>query len=80
MALHALSVVFSERLVVDIERCSTALDLHVVPPLCPLGVNAADFSQADTLIRRGYESTRAWLEAGEPKQAVARLRPHAHPA
>jgi len=76
MALHALSIVFSERLVVDIDRFRTVLDLHVVPPLCPLGVNAADFSQADVLISRAYRSTIDWLDAGQPDRATDELRSH----
>jgi NTE family protein len=40
------------------------LDLHVMPPLCPLTVPVTDFTQAETLIRRARDDTGAWLDAG----------------
>jgi NTE family protein len=80
MALQALSIMMSQRVAVDAERCASSARLHVVPPLCPLDVSPADFSRSAELIARGYESTQAWL--GDPERsnqlATTLLRPHSH--
>ena len=56
--------------------------MKVLPPLCPLAVSAADFSQAAHLVTRGrLESTR-WLDEGGtslPHQERF-LALHGHPA
>ncbi|ABL81594.1 MULTISPECIES: patatin-like phospholipase family protein [unclassified Nocardioides] len=65
VALQAASLMIHQRLLRDVERYAGAIDLRVVPPLCPISVGPTDFSQADDLIRRAHEHARAWLEHGE---------------
>ena len=82
MALHALTLLIGRGLAADIERHADLCELQVIPPLCPLGVSPADFSHADELITRAYESTHAWLASGldhtDHAMQVAGVRPHVH--
>ena len=67
MLVHAMSLLIMRRLIVEIELLRDRAELIVLPPPCPLGVSPIDFSQADELIRRGYENGREYLaniEAG----------------
>ncbi len=77
-AIHALTLTLNHRLAVDVEIYRTQVDLHVVPTLCPLQVLPADFSQADQLIERALESTRAWLAAPDSAHCSASLGTHWH--
>ena len=61
IALHAVTLMIHQRLGLDVERYAGAVDLRVVPPLCPISVAPTDFSQADDLIRRAYRHTSDWL-------------------
>ena len=79
MALHALTLTINHRLAVDVARFEPAVELHVVPPLCPIATSGSDFSHAATLIERTHAATREWLAACPPStgQAVL-LEPHRH--
>jgi NTE family protein len=82
MALHALTILIGRGLALDIERYDGQYALHVVPPLCPLDVTPSDFSRAQELIERGYQSTREWLAldpvSAAPLAQLHGLRPHSH--
>ena len=79
MALHAMTIAVNHRLAVDVARFEHAVDLRVVPPLCPVAISGADFSHAATLIERTYEATRDWLAASPPSTDQAGLlEPHRH--
>jgi NTE family protein len=79
MALHGLTLTVNQRLAVDVARFEKAVDLRVIPPLCPVRVSPADFSQSAELIERSYESTRAWLSTRHPVTGQATLlEPHRH--
>ena len=79
MALHALNLTVNQRLAVDIAHYETSVNLHVVPPLCPVQVSPADFSHADELITSALAVTRTWLDNRLPSQGQATLlEPHAH--
>lgn len=79
MALHALSLMVNQRLAVDIDRYEPLARLRVVPPLCPIRVSPADFSQTAELIERAHRATRAWLESAPDGTGQAALvRPHQH--
>jgi NTE family protein len=82
VALHALSLLIAHQLVADIERFSSELDLHVVPPLCPIRGPMYDFSQVGDWIDRAYASTREWIRTGGLKREETPygLRPHEHAA
>jgi hypothetical protein len=50
------------RLLLEIEALSDRAELIVLPPPCPQAITPIDFSHTDELIRRGYESTREYLD------------------
>lgn len=66
MALHGLTLLLHQQLIIDVERYEPQVELHVLPPLCPLRVSPADFGQAATLIRRARDDASAWLAADHP--------------
>jgi NTE family protein len=82
MALQALTILIGRGLASDIERYNGGCLLRVVPPLCPLDVTPTDFSRADELIERAYQSTLDWLNAdavsAAPLAQLHGLRPHSH--
>lgn len=79
LAIHALTLTLNHRLAVDVATYRSAVDLRVLPTLCPLKVLPADFSQADQLIERSRASTRQWLsEPDSERCAPAFLSPHRH--
>ena len=79
MALHALTLTINQRLAVDVARYEGVVDLRVVPPLCPVPVSPADFSQSAQLIERSHDATRAWLASWQPGSGqAALLEPHRH--
>ncbi len=64
MALHGLNLMIARQLVTDIERFQDRTQIRVVPPLCPLAVQAFDFTAARELIERSAKTTREWLGRG----------------
>jgi NTE family protein len=62
MTLHALSLLIDQRLIRDVQHFQGSIDLRVIPPLCPLTVSPADFSQARSLMDRSYEAARTWID------------------
>jgi NTE family protein len=82
VALHALSLLIARQLVADIERFFAALEIRVVPPLCPIRGAMYDFSQVGSWIDRAYASTREWIRAGglTREEIPHTLRPHDHDA
>jgi hypothetical protein len=44
------------------------VELHVLPPLCPLTVSSADFRRARELIDRARIATGKWLDTGGDRQ------------
>jgi NTE family protein len=77
MAMHAFTLAINQRLAVDVARFEGAVDLRVVPPLCPVRVSPADFSHSATLIDRSHASTRGWLATSHPARGQANLlAPH----
>ncbi|GAB3038200.1 hypothetical patatin-like protein [Nocardioides flavus (ex Wang et al. 2016)] len=73
VALQAASLMVHQRLILDARHYAAAVDLRVVPPLCPIAVGPTDFSQADDLIRRAHDHTLAWLRRGETGTSVRAL-------
>lgn len=74
MTLHALSLLIEQRLIRDVQQFQGAVDLRVIPPLCPLQVSPADFSQARTLIDRSYDAARQWIDHLDTKVAADQSR------
>ena len=68
-ALHALSVLIEQRLILEVTYLADRAELHVLPPLCPLAVASFDFRHATELIDRAHRASRAWLAAEKARQA-----------
>ena len=51
-----------QRLITDVQELEGAVDLRVIPPVCPLEVSPADFSQARELIDESRERAGRWLD------------------
>ncbi|MEE2033435.1 patatin-like phospholipase family protein [Rhodococcus chondri] len=67
-AVQALTLLTHQRLLLEVADFSTRVDLHVLPPLCPVSVSPIDFSRADELIGRAHQATQAWLADGGDRQ------------
>jgi NTE family protein len=78
MALHAVSLTIQRRLLADVETWQDRVDLHVVPPLCPVTVMPTDFGHTTDLIARAHRSTRRWLDRPLPGDQTSYLALHEH--
>jgi NTE family protein len=78
MALHAISLLTHRRLIEDIEAHRRTTRLVVLPPPCPLGVQAHDFGHADELIARGLRDARDFFDTGGADRPPLRMRMHRH--
>lgn len=65
-AVHALTLLIEQRLVIDVAHFAGHAQLKVLPPLCPLAISSADFSHAGELIERAHAATCDWLDSGGP--------------
>jgi NTE family protein len=63
-AMQALSFLTQQRLIHDVTAFAGHAELHVLPPLCPLGISSADFSHATELTDRARRATGSWLDDG----------------
>jgi NTE family protein len=70
-AMHALTLLIEQRLIVEVAHLSERADIIVLPPLCPVSVSPVDFGAADALISSAQRATGAWLDEGR------HLLPHA---
>lgn len=61
MGLHALSLVLHQQVIAGVEAHEHEVELHVVPPLCPLDVSPADFGHSEELMDRARLAARKWL-------------------
>ncbi len=77
-AMHALSLLVVRQLLNDIERFRTAVDLHVVPGLCPLDVSPYDYSASSMLIDRAAGTTTQWLRDGGLQRGETPMSLHVH--
>lgn len=66
VGLTALNLLLHRQLIEEVHGYTGRARLHIAPPLCPLAVSAADFSHADSLMRRARASTRRWLDQADP--------------
>ena len=82
MALHAVSLLISRQLRVDIERFGGSASLHVAPPLCPVVVGPHEFRLVGEWIDAAALSTEQWLARGglERHEVPAELGFHLHEA
>jgi NTE family protein len=80
MALHAFTISLEQSLMIDVSRFEQSVELHLIPPLCPVSVSPVDFSQSADLVRRADWVSGQWLDSHTvPKKGQARwlsLHPH----
>jgi NTE family protein len=62
VTLQAISLLVQQRLIEDVKELQGAVDLRVIPPLCPLAVSPTDFSHARELIDDARERAGRWLD------------------
>jgi NTE family protein len=63
-ALHAVSLLIQQRLILEVAYLAERAELHVLPPLCPLAVASVDFRHGAELIDRARRATGDWLARG----------------
>jgi NTE family protein len=68
-ALHALTLLVQQRLVLDVVNYAERLDLCVVPPLCPLSISPADFRHSANLIDRARRAAGDWFDTRDTQPA-----------
>jgi NTE family protein len=68
-ALHALTLLIEQRLILEVAHLAGRADVRVLPPLCPLSVSSADFRHGALLVDRARVATERWLEQGGPRLA-----------
>ncbi|MGH3906305.1 MAG: patatin-like phospholipase family protein [Pseudonocardiaceae bacterium] len=61
VAVHALSLLIQRQLLLEVAHLAERVDLHVLPPLCPVAVSPLDFTRAGELIGKAYRATSTWL-------------------
>jgi len=81
VAMHTVTLLIQQRLITDVTYYADRMDLHVLPPLCPLAVSAIDFDRADELINRAHVASSAWIDDGglnrpHPEAFLAMHRHH----
>lgn len=67
VAVHSISFLIQQRLIADLDHPPAGAMIHLLPPLCPVTVSAADFSHATELIERARQASTKWLEEGGPE-------------
>lgn len=68
-ALHALTLLIEQRLILEVAHFAERADIRVLPPLCPLSVSSTDFRHGASLVERARTSTERWLAEGGPRLA-----------
>lgn len=79
-ALHALTLLISRQLVIELESIAPGIEYFVVPPLCPLVGSPYDFSRTSDHIDRAIQTTDAWLAQSDLARSGIpdEMRPHSH--
>jgi NTE family protein len=79
-ALHGVTLLLQQHALLETAAEANRLDLRVIPPLCPLTVSAADFTQARTLIERARKAAGVWIDSGADRQPAPErfLSLHSH--
>lgn len=81
MLVHGLNVLIEQRLIAASRRQDPRVQLHIVPPLCPLSVLPIDFGRSAEMILQAERSTEQWLRNGRhPVSGLSRaLGAHSRP-
>jgi NTE family protein len=67
-AIHALTLLIQQRLLLEVAAFEHRVELLVIPPLCPLAVSSSDFRHAGALIARARSASGRWLDEGGGQQ------------
>lgn len=68
-ALHALTLLIEQRLIVEVAHFAGDTDIRVLPPLCPTSVSSVDFRHGDMLVERARAASERWLDGDGPRLA-----------
>ena len=60
-ALHALTLLIEQRLILEVANYAATIDLRILPPLCPLKIASHDFRHGASLIARSRDASARWL-------------------
>lgn len=63
-AVHALTLLVQQRLILEVAAFADRVELVVLPPLCPLSVSSTDFRFGAELIARAHLASGRWLDEG----------------
>lgn len=81
-AVHALTLLIQQRLIVDVDRYKDLVDIRVMPPLCPLDVSSVDFGHTGRLIDDSRAATAGWLQSNDVRSddpaRILSLHTHHH--
>lgn len=79
-ALHALTLLISRQMTVELQYLEPTIEYCVVPPLCPLVGSPYDFTRTDDHIERAIKSTEEWVADGglEKGGIPGEMHPHQH--
>lgn len=64
-AIHALSLILEQRLIVEVAMLADLAEILVLPPPCPLSVSPIDFDAADELMSVAYRNASEWFDDRE---------------
>jgi NTE family protein len=80
-ALHALTLLIEQRLVLEVAYYAEHADIRVIPPLCPLSVSSTDFRYGQVLVTQARAASERWLQDGGTTRAHPErfLSLHRHP-
>lgn len=79
-ALHALTLLISRQMTVELEYLEASVEYCVVPPLCPLVGSPYDFTRTSDHIERAIRNTEGWIADGglERGGVPGEMHPHQH--
>ncbi|MEO6886412.1 MAG: patatin-like phospholipase family protein [Jatrophihabitantaceae bacterium] len=64
VAMQSLGFLLQQRLLTDISAFGDRVELHVLPPPCPMAVSSIDFNHARELIDSAHAVSSAWFDGG----------------
>jgi NTE family protein len=79
-AMHAITLLGARQLRRDFDHYAKTTAIYIVPPLCPVGHSAYDYSHGAELVERARRTTHGWLAAGglTRRDFPGELSPHDH--
>lgn len=78
--LHALTLLISRQMAVELQYLESSVEYCVVPPLCPLVGSPYDFTRTGDHIERAIRNTEDWIADGglEKSGIPGQMHPHQH--